>query len=278
VRLTISSLEHSLAFYERALGLIPAREPDGTVLLGGAARWPPLLSLAADPAAPPRNPRETGLYHFAILVPTRIDLAAALVRLTRAGWRLDGAADHLVSEALYLSDPDGNGIEIYRDRPRDEWPHDRDGQLQMATLALDLDGLVGELRQADAAALVDAPMPAGTRIGHVHLQVSELAQTELFYSAVIGFDVMVRAYPGALFLAAGGYHHHLGLNTWQSRGGRAPAPGSVGLRDFELRLPDQASLDALLARIEAAELAADPKPGGATLVRDPSGNGLLLTL
>ncbi len=278
VQLTVSDRERSLAFYERALGLTATHEPDGTVLLGGAARWPPLLSLTADPAAPPRNPRDTGLYHFAILVPTRIDLAAALVRLARAGWRLDGAADHLVSEALYLSDPDGNGIEIYRDRPRGEWPHDRDGGLQMATLALDVDALVGELSQADATALVDAPMPAGTRVGHVHLQVSELEQTERFYNAVIGFDVMVRAYPGALFVAAGGYHHHLGLNTWQSRGGHAAAPGSVGLRAFELRLPDQGSLDALLARIQAAGLAADPAPGGATLIRDPSGNGLLLTL
>jgi catechol 2,3-dioxygenase len=278
VQLTITDPGRALDFYERALGLVAEPQPDGTVLLGGAARWPPLLSLSADPAAPPRNPRNTGLYHFAILVPSRLDLAAALVRLARAGWRLDGAADHLVSEALYLSDPDGNGIEIYRDRPREEWPHDRDGVLQMATLPLDLDALVGELRQTDAAALVQAPMAAGTRIGHVHLQVSELERTEAFYKGVIGFDVMVRTYPGALFVSAGGYHHHLGLNTWQSRGGQAPAPGSVGLRAFELRLPDQSSLDALLARIEAAGIPTETAREDATLVRDPSGNGVLLTL
>jgi catechol 2,3-dioxygenase len=278
VQLTVRDAGRSLEFYERALGLVAARQPDGTALLAGAASGPPLLSLTADPAAAPRNPRDTGLYHLAILVPNRVDLAAALVRLARAGWLLDGAADHLVSEALYLSDPDGNGIEIYRDRPRDEWPHDRAGGLQMATLPLDLDALVGELRQADAASLVDAPMPAGTRIGHVHLQVSELERTEAFYTRVLGFEVMVRTYPGALFVAAGGYHHHLGLNTWHSRGGHAPAPGSVGLRSFELRLPDQRSLDALLGRIDAADTPTEPAPDGATLVRDPSGNGLLLTL
>ncbi len=278
VALTVRDLDRSVAFYQDTIGLVAERRPDGTVLLGGAARLPPLLSLTGDPEATPRNPRQTGLYHFAILVPTRRDLALALVRLARAGGRLDGAADHLVSEALYLSDPDGNGIEIYRDRPREQWRHDAGGQLAMATLPLDLDGLVDELRDGQAEDLASAPMPAGTRIGHVHLQVSELARTEEFYSGVIGFDVMVRAYPGALFLSAGGYHHHLGLNTWQSRGGQAPAPGSVGLRAFEVRLPDAASLADVLARVDAAGVAHEPAADGATLVRDPSGNGLLLTL
>ena len=286
VELTITDIDRSLAFYERAIGLVAAPQADGTVLLGGAARWPPLLSLTAAAAATPRNPRDTGLFHFAILVPTRRDLAVALVRLARAGWRLDGASDHLVSEALYLSDPDGNGIEIYRDRPRAEWRHEADGELAMATLPLDLDGLAGELRdplhERDAGAAIDrdvaAPMPAGTRIGHVHLQVSELARTEEFYAGVVGFDVTVRGYPGALFLSAGGYHHHLGLNTWNSRGGQAPPPGAVGLRAFELRLPDQRSLDAVLARVDAAGVPREPAAEGATLVRDPSGNGVLLTL
>ncbi|MDA8067415.1 MAG: VOC family protein [Actinomycetota bacterium] len=278
VALTVSDLDRSLAFYETAIGLVPERRPDGTVLLGGAARWPPLLSLTGDPEAAPRNPRNTGLFHFAILVPTRRDLALALVRLVRAGWQLEGASDHLVSEALYLSDPDGNGIEIYRDQPREQWRHDSGGQLAMATLPLDLDGLLAELGDGSQQALVDAPMPAGTSIGHVHLQVAELERTEQFYRGVIGFDVTVRSYPGALFVSAGGYHHHLGLNTWNSRGGQAPAPGSVGLRAFEVRLPDAAALAAVLARVDAAGVAREPAAEGAALVRDPSGNGLLLTL
>ncbi len=128
------------------LGLSGPEQPDGSVLLGGAARLPPLLSLAGDSAATPRNPRETGLFHFAILVPTRRDLAVALVRLVQAGWPLNGASDHLVSEALYLNDPDGNGIEIYRDRDRSEWRRDADGRPEMATLPLDLDGLLARAR------------------------------------------------------------------------------------------------------------------------------------
>lgn len=277
VALTVSSLERSLPFYERVLGLRADEQPDGSVLLGGAARLPPLLSLVGDSSAPPRNPRETGLFHFAILVPTRRDLAVALARLAQGGWRLDGASDHLVSEALYLSDPDGNGIEIYRDRPREQWRRDAGGRLAMATLPLDLEDLLGELRDAPFDPEGEALMPDGTRIGHVHLQVAELEQTEAFYAGVLGFEVMVRGYPGALFVAAGGYHHHIGLNTWNSRGGASPAPGGVGLRAYELRLGDADALAAVLARVAAAGVASEPAPGGATLVRDPSGNGVLLT-
>ena len=277
VHLTVPSLERSGPFYERVLGLSGSEQADGTVLLGGAARLPPLLSLTGDSAATPRNPRETGLFHFAILVPTRRDLAVALVRLAEAGWQLSGASDHLVSEALYLNDPDGNGIEIYRDRDRSQWRHDAEGRPEMATLPLDLDDLLGELAEAPIDRGADALMPAGTRIGHVHLQVAELHEIEHFYSDVLGFEVMVRGYPGALFVAAGGYHHHLGLNTWNSRGGLAPAPGSVGLRAYELRLPDETALAALLARVDAAGIAVEPAPEGSTLIRDPSGNGVLLS-
>lgn len=278
VALTVSSLERSLAFYEGPLGLRATEQPDGSVLLGGAARLPPLLSLVGDSSAPPRDPRQTGLFHFAILVPTRRDLAVALVRLAQGGWKLDGASDHLVSEALYLSDPDGNGIEIYRDRPRDEWRRGPDGQLQMATLPLDLDSLLGELQAAPPDPALDARMPEGTRIGHVHLQVAELERIEEFYAGVLGFDVMVRGYPGALFVAAGGYHHHLGLNTWNSRGGSTPPPGAVGLRAYELRLGDADALAEVLARVDAAGIASEPAADGATLVRDPSGNGVLLSV
>jgi catechol 2,3-dioxygenase len=278
VQLTVSNLDRSLPFYEQLLGLSGAEQPDGSVLLGGAARLPPLLSLVGDSSAPPRDPRQTGLFHFAILVPTRRDLAVALMRLAQGGWQLDGASDHLVSEALYLSDPDGNGIEIYRDRERDEWPHDAAGRLQMATLPLDLDGLLAELQDAPFEPSADARMAEGTRIGHVHLQVAELDQIERFYSGVLGFDVMVRGYPGALFVAAGGYHHHVGLNTWNSRGGAPPPPGAVGLRGYELKLGSQTALGDVLARIDAAGIATEPAADSATLVRDPSGNGVLLTV
>jgi catechol 2,3-dioxygenase len=253
VSLTVSDLDRSRQFYEQVIGLPAASE---------------LLELHGDPSAAPLDRRATGLFHFAILVPTRGDLAQSLTRIAEAHWPLDGASDHLVSEALYLSDPDGNGIEIYRDRPREEWPT-RDGQLQMATIPLDLDDLMREVHDHANA------VPPDTRIGHVHLQVSDLRDAERFYNGVLGFDVTVRGYPGALFVSAGSYHHHIGLNTWNSAGAAPPAPGSIGLRSFEVRLPNNQAFELELERIEAADVGVDRVDGGA-LVRDPSGNRVLL--
>ncbi len=274
VRLTVSDLSRSRAFYEQALGLRPVELDDGGLAFGDPANGSALVAVRGDAAAPPLRRRSTGLFHLAVLVPSRRDLAFALARVADAHWPLDGASDHLVSEALYLSDPDGNGIEIYRDRPRSQWRVQDDGQLEMATLPLDLRGLLAELPDDGTRQLL---APAGTAIGHVHLQVSELERTEAFYAGVLGFDVMVRGYPGALFVSAGGYHHHIGLNTWNSAGAAAPPPGSVGLRTFEVELPGQSELDAVLARVADAELIATPDPStGGRLVRDPSGNGVLL--
>jgi catechol 2,3-dioxygenase len=270
VRLTVRDLDRSRAFYERAIGLRPTELDDGTLALGAAGERP-LIELRGDSAAPRLNRRAPGLYHLAILVPTRLDLAFALARLAEARYPLDGASDHLVSEALYLSDPDGNGIEIYRDRPRGDWPRAGD-QLQMSTLPLDLDDVIGELRSATE---LQADVPAGTRIGHVHLQVSDLHEAEAFYHGVLGFDVIVRGYPGALFVSAGGYHHHIGLNTWHSAGAAAAPEGSVGLRSFEIELPDERALDAVLARVDAASIPSTRQRDGA-VVCDPFGNAAVL--
>ncbi len=270
VRLTVRDLKRARDFYERAIGLESAELDSGAVALGiGGGR--PLVELYGDGSAPPRGRRTTGLYHFAILVPSRADLAGALARLAEAEWPLDGASDHLVSEALYLSDPDGNGIEIYRDRPREEWQRTSEG-IAMATIPLDLRGLVAELSSAGAR---EALMPNGTRIGHVHLQVADLAETEAFYHGVLGFDVVTRSYPGALFVSAGGYHHHLGLNTWQSAGASPPGAGAVGLRSFEITLSNDQELERVLERIRTAGLELEPAPQGVG-VRDPSGNLALL--
>src|SRR5919201_2881222 len=241
VRLTVADLDRARDFYRDAIGLTERRSPDGVLRLGSADPSDlPVVELVGDPDAPPRPRGTTGLFHLAILVPSRPDLARALQRIAEAGWHLNGASDHLVSEALYLSDPEDNGIELYRDRPRDEWPV-RDGVIQMSTLPLDLDGVLGELRREDAS----AGMPPGTRIGHVHLNVGDLASAEAFYSGALGFDVTVRGYPGALFVSAGGYHHHLGLNTWAGEGA-PPAPhGSRGLREFQIVLPSRGALEAL---------------------------------
>ena len=270
VRLTVADLERSRAFYERAIGLRATERDDGTLAFGVPGEQP-LVELRGDSSAPGLERRATGLYHLAILVPSRTDLALALARLAEARWPLDGASDHLVSEALYLSDPDGNGIEIYRDRPRDEW-RQVDGQLAMGTLPLDLDSVLGELSGVTEA----QPLaPAGTRMGHVHLQVSDIPAAERFYSGVLGFDVTVRGYPGALFVSAGGYHHHLGLNTWHSRGAAPPAPGAIGLRDFEIVLPSNEEVERVLERVNAAGIEVREDGDGA-LVRDPSGNGVVL--
>jgi catechol 2,3-dioxygenase len=266
VRLTVGDLARSRDFYERAIGLRATERDDGSLALGvdGEA---PLIEPTADAAAPPRPRGTTGLFHLAVLLPSRGDLAVALRRLAEARVALDGASDHLVSEALYLHDPDGNGIEIYRDRPRGDWPH-VNGSLEMATLPLDIDGILSELPSARAN---DAFVPTGTRMGHVHLQVSDLDEAEAFYSGVLGFDVTVKGYAGALFVSAGGYHHHVGLNTWNSLGAGPPPPGAIGLRSFEVVLPDAEELDRVLAR--ASEAGLDPEPSdGASVVRDPSGN------
>jgi catechol 2,3-dioxygenase len=270
VRLDVADLDALRGFYERVVGLRTLEGSDGVARLG-SDDGAPLITLAGRPDAPARPPGTTGLFHLAILVPTRRDLALALQRVAGNGWRLTGASDHLVSEALYLSDLEGNGIEIYRDRPREEWSYDG-GSVQMATLPLDLEDLVAELREDSADA---DGVPPGTRIGHVHLQVADLAAAEAFYSGVVGFEVTVRSYPGALFVSAGGYHHHVGLNTWAGEGAPSPPPGSRGLRWFEVIVPSQAELQAIAGRADGAGMDAQRQNGG-LLLSDPSGNGVAL--
>jgi catechol 2,3-dioxygenase len=270
VGLTVSDLARSRAFYEEAIGLRASDQEDGTVALA-VPDDRPVVELRGDSSTSTLDRRATGLYHLAVLLPSRLDLGFALARLATARWPLDGASDHLVSEALYLSDPDGNGIEIYRDRPREEWQW-VDGQLAMSTLPLDVQGVLDEIQGARA---VPPLAPSATRIGHVHLQVSDLAEAEEFYSGVLGFEVTVRGYPGALFVSAGGYHHHLGLNTWHSRGAASPPVGAVGLRSLEIVLPAGGELERLLTQVREAGIEVEHDHGG-SLIRDPSGNRILL--
>jgi catechol 2,3-dioxygenase len=270
VRLNVADPPRVQEFYERAIGLSLLDRSDDVARLG--VEGVVAVELVAKPDAPRRPPRTTGLFHLAILVPNRAELARALARVAGAGWRLNGASDHLVSEALYLNDPEGNGIEIYRDRPRSEWRH-QDGGIQMSTLRLDLDDLLADAR--DGAPGADG-MPTGTRIGHVHLNVADLDQAEAFYSGLLGFDVTVRGYPGALFLSMGGYHHHIGVNTWAGPGAPPPPPGSVGLEWFELTVDQAHELEELEERLAGANLEVERVAGGLR-TSDPSGNGLLLT-
>lgn len=267
VRLRVRDAARSIAFYTGTVGLaVLGTGTDGIIRLGAGART--IIELEVSPEARPRHPGTTGLFHVAILVPDRQALAVVARRLVAQNVRL-GASDHLVSEALYLDDPDGNGIEIYRDRRPDEWSWDG-ATIEMATYRLDLRALIAG---APIGAPLDAPMPAGTKVGHVHLQVGDLAAAGRFYVDRLGFDVMTDRYPGALFVSAGRYHHHLGLNVWHSRGG-GPAPaGSVGLVHFEVVLPDAAAVEALRARLVAAGESVAPVEHGFS-VADPWGTRL----
>ena len=269
VRLRVADVDGLAAFYERVLGLRAVDREGGVVRLGPEG-GEQLVELEPAPGAPPAPGFSTGLFHVAVLVPDRAELARSLKRVADAGWRLTGASDHLVSEALYLNDPEGNGIEIYRDRPRDQWERDG-GELRMATLPLDLQSILGELGPGEEANGV----AAGTTIGHVHLRVADIPAAGSFYNDGVGLDVTVRSYPGALFLSAGGYHHHLGLNTWQSEGAPPPPEGALGLDRYELVFPDEASRDEAADRLGER---GDPlRLDDGVLTTDPSGNRVLLT-
>ena len=268
--LTVSDLARSIAFYTDAIGLALLDQGEATATLGVAGS--PLLLLNERAGARPW-PREqashTGLYHFALLVPTRADLGRWVRHWLERGLPL-GQGDHLVSEALYLSDPDENGIEVYRDRPRDEWQW-RDGQVRMGADPVDIRGLLAE---AERAGEPWTGLPAGTRLGHIHLQVGDIPEAAAFYHDLLGFDI-VAGMPSALFVSAGGYHHHIGMNTWHSKGA-TPAPADmVGLRFFTINFPTEDARQAVLARIAAAGLITT-QTDNAVSVRDPWGNTILL--
>ncbi len=267
VHLIVPNMERSLAFYQGVLGFHLHRREGDTAYLGAGDQ--DLLLLTERPDAPHRGRRTTGLYHFAILVPSRADLARQLAHMVEMGYPLGGASDHLVSEALYLSDPDGNGIEIYRDRPRDAWPRQQ-GRVTMGLEPLDVDKLLAEGQKSDHPWEGLAP---GTIIGHMHLQVADIAQAEAFYHDVLGFDIIMSD-ASALFVSAGGYHHHLGLNTWASRGASPPALGALGLHTFVVRLPHKAELARVISRLQEKGIPFEETSDG-VLVRDPSHNSVL---
>ncbi|MGE3957240.1 MAG: VOC family protein [Vicinamibacterales bacterium] len=265
VRLAVASLQRSIDYYQHVIGL-QVRERSGAVARLTAADGPDtLIELYEEPAiqAAPRR-GAYGLYHFAILLPSREDLGRFIAHVAGLGIRL-GAADHWVSEAIYLTDPDGLGIEVYADRPRSAWQV-RGQELAMSTDQLDLRDLV--------AAGGDQPWqgaPAGTTMGHVHLHVGDLAGAEAFYHRALGFDKVVWGYPGALFLSAGGYHHHLGTNTWSP--GPAASTEHARLIEWQLILPTVSDVATAGASLEGAGYKVGTE-GASLTVRDPWGTGL----
>jgi catechol 2,3-dioxygenase len=266
VTLGVSDLDRSVEFYEQKLGLPLIARENGTAQLGVPAAAP-ALELVQIAAPTPLPPAASGLYHVAWLHPTRAALADTVRRVAGAHWPLEGASDHGVSEALYLSDPDGLGIEIYADRPREQWPHTPQGALQMVTLPLDLEDL---LAQSDPSP--EPVVARGTEIGHVHLKVADVARARDFYREAIGMDEQATM-PSAAFLSAGGYHHHIGLNSWQSAGAGPAPPTAPGLRQMLFELSDARALEALERGL--AEAGAEPgEHGGRLQVRDPDGEPL----
>ena len=269
VHLNISDLNKSLQFYQQVLGLQVHRRKGDTAYLG-AGKADILVLTERHGAVLPRF--STGLYHFAVLVPSRLELARSLRQMAETKYPLQGFADHLVSEAIYLGDPDGNGIEVYRDRPRSEW-YDAKGKMQMGSDPLDIRGVLAELEGTEGAW---RGLDAGTKLGHMHLQVANVAAAQEFYTRIIGFDLIMRYGPSATFVSAGGYHHHIGMNTWNSAGAPPPPPESIGLRYFVTRLPNLAEMGKVLDRVQAAGISAEEQDEG-VLVRDPSQIGMLLT-
>ncbi len=263
VWLKVSNLERSLAFYRDVIGL----QSSGGVLSADGEH--PLLILEEDPEAV-RKPRgTTGLYHFAILLPDRPSLAASLNHLATAKTSLQGLSDHWVSEAIYLPDADGNGIEIYADRPGRKWT-DEDGNLHEVTAPMDVDDLMSNLPAEEWRG-----MPADTKMGHVHLHVASVPEAEAFYHGLLGFDISLKIDPTFSMVSAGGYHHHIGLNTWAGEGAPPPPEHAVGLKQFAIQVPNRAAFEAVRARIIEKGVQFEGTPEGMHL-QDPSKNHLVI--
>lgn len=268
VTLRVANLERSRSFYEGIMAFQALDEAPGRVTLGSQDKQP-LLELIEVPGAAPQPFGATGLYHVAILFPTRPDLGRELLRLAEAGLQI-GQGDHLVSEALYISDPDGNGLEVYQDRPRSTWTW-ASGSIKMATDPVDIRGLIEDgTHKAEAWEVI----PAGTRVGHIHLQVGNIEEARQFYHTILGFDVTAQL-PGALFVSAGGYHHHIGLNTWQSRGGKPTPMNHAGLQKYVIAIPTREGLLEVKNRLVAHNVPFEEQKD-TIRVNDPWSNEIVL--
>ncbi len=271
IGLNVANLVRSIQFYTEVLGFSVIQQAGQVVLLGPIDSQP-LLALRERPGAQPKPREATGLYHFAVLLPSRADLGRAVQRLNEFDHPIREFEDHLVSESVYLADPDGNGIELYRDRPRDQWPT-KDGRVTMGSLPIDVPQLLAD-GASDGRAWVG--LPSGTKIGHIHLQVADIPQAEAFYCGVLGFDLIV-AMDTALFVSAGGYHHHLGMNVWYSQAGPLPPDDAAGLLAATIQFADADARAAVVDRLEQAGIPTTPNQD-TIVVHDPWRNLLLLVV
>ncbi len=268
VEIKVENLERSLDFYKKMIGfqVLEQSENKATLTANGKTA---LLTIVQPENEISKKTRTTGLYHYALLLPNRSDLARVLQHLMQHRYPLQGASDHLVSEALYLADPDGNGIEIYTDRPASDWNW-KSKEVVMSSERLDIENLLTE-----AEGEMWGGLPTETLMGHIHLHVSELSKTEEFYVKGLGFTVVNRYGQQALFISTGEYHHHIGLNTWNGVGAPAPVENSVGLNWFSLEFPDEESREMIVGQL--ANIGASVHElNGVFETRDPSGNRIRL--
>ncbi|MRN52584.1 VOC family protein [Paenibacillus monticola] len=269
VQIRVSNLERSLAFYQNIVGLSILRQAGREVEMTADGQNVLLILREIENAKVLRRNSVAGLYHFAILVPNRPSLGLVMRNLIATGIHV-GQGDHLVSEALYIQDPDNNGIEIYRDRPRDTWEHDTEGHVKMATDPVDVDGLM-----AASAGLPWNGLPAGTVMGHVHFHVGDLGQAKVFYVDLLGFELTAHYGDAAMFISAGGYHHHIGLNIWAGQGAPAAPVDAAGIDYFTLLLPNEEERTAVVERVRQAGYAVEDI-GGVPAFRDPWNIGIRL--
>ena len=274
VHLGVTDGDLALRFYRDYVGLTPLPSSDAAIRMGAGNRELVVLHPGAER---PVVPHTTGLYHLAILVPDRRELARVVARLGALGWE-QSPTDHLTTKANYLWDPDGNGIEVYAESPEDGTlgfadgtmvAYDKAGRQRSGRDPIDLDELFSHLSESDS---LRSPMPEDTKMGHVHLHVADVEEALGFYHELVGFDVMGKM-PGVGFVSAGGYHHHLGLNTWAGRGARPAPPGSAGLRHFTVEVPTRGDLNAVAGRLERAGVSVS-ETGESFSASDPSANAV----
>ena len=266
--LVVQDLASVSAFYQKIIGLsVLETSPSGEVLGAGGK---PLLTLTTGQNTTRAPGGAAGLFHTAFLMPTRSDLALWLTHVANNNVALQGASDHLVSEAIYLADPEGNGIEVYRDRTPQEWSYQADGTISMSTLRLNLQELYDSAPKATFAKAAE-----DTAIGHIHLQVGNIPEADAFYQDVLGLKIMAR-YPGASFFGSGAYHHHVAANIWNSRGAQARQDNMTGLSGYSLKFNEKAALDTAIAALDRMEIATERQSDGIAL-KDPWGIGLKLS-
>ncbi len=273
VDLKVKDLEKGLHFYSDLLGLIPVKISGREAELYSSTNKPYLIKLYEDKNALFPSSKNTGLFHTALCLPSRKELARVFLRLFENKYKFGGFSDHLVSESIYLSDPDENGIELYADRPEEEWKFEN-GQFVMDTLPLDLSVITKELGNNE----VWTGIHPDTSIGHIHLKVSNLTFADMFYNMILGFSVTNSSYSGALFLAAGGYHHHIGANVWSTRNGTPPPGNSIGLISYTINVSEEKYLAETEKKLEAEGLIIEKNDKNSLLVKDFDNIKIRLTL